>query len=90
MIRMSDTTIATAIQEYLADKQEKQLEQFVDDRFFQLDDGNPELSRITKHFIAVADKESPDNADIIGQFLLAVVSVIYNAELLTSRESLLE
>jgi hypothetical protein len=87
---MSDTTIATAIQEYLAEKQDKELGQFVDDRFFQLDEGNPELSRIVRHFIAVADQESPDNADIIGQFLLAVVSVIFNAELLTSRESLLE
>ena len=90
MIRMSNTTVATALQEYLAEKQEKGLERFVDDRFFQLDEGNPVLSRIARHFIAVADTESPDNADAIGQFILAVVSVIYNAELLSSRESLLE
>lgn len=90
MIRMDDTTVATALQEYLAEKQEKGLERFVDDRFLQLDEGNPILSRIARHFIAVADAESPDNADAIGQFILAVVSVIYNAELLSSRESLLE
>jgi hypothetical protein len=85
-MHITEESIGHELRRYIAEESlsaDDEAGRFIDDRFFQLDEENPELSKFTRHMIAIISEDTTLGElakECSGRYLFMFATILHNAD----------